>query len=263
MTAATVSVRLSLLSARLCVLLFCSCKDSASLHKWLTKLFCVPDDVERFTWSAMLNATHASVAIHIRDTLCTVIIVPLWMHSYVLHNKFYICATSFILERKFCIWDEVLYLRGSFIFERKYYICGAVFYIGWDIFYVNDYMFYKCDMNYYMLKQVLYMRKYYICGAVSYISWDIFYVNDYTFYKCDTNYYMLKQVLYMRHKYYWNKRRPINNSPYYITTNDVPNFGDEDANVQRRIQVFITKSLPCQIPGIDCWIYDHAMDSIA
>ena len=58
-------------------------------------------------------------------------------------------------------------------------------------------------------------------------------------------------------------RRVINNSPYYITTNDVPNFGDEDANVQRRIQVFITKSLPCQIPGIDCWIYDHAMDCIA
>ena len=58
-------------------------------------------------------------------------------------------------------------------------------------------------------------------------------------------------------------RQVINNSPYYIATNDVPNFGDEDANVQRRIQVFITKSLPCQILGIDCWIYDHAMDCIA
>ena len=58
-------------------------------------------------------------------------------------------------------------------------------------------------------------------------------------------------------------RRVINNSPYYITTNNVPNFGEEEANVQRRIQVFITKSLPCQIPGIDCWIYDHAMDCIA
>ena len=58
-------------------------------------------------------------------------------------------------------------------------------------------------------------------------------------------------------------RRVIDCSPYYITTNDVLNFGDEDANVQRWIQIFITKSLPCQIPGIDCWIYDHAMDSIA
>lgn len=58
-------------------------------------------------------------------------------------------------------------------------------------------------------------------------------------------------------------RRVINNSPYYITTNDVPNFGDEDENVQRRIQVFVAKSLPCQMPGIDCWIYDHAMDRIA
>ena len=26
-----------------------------------------------------------------------------------------------------------------------------------EISYVNDYMFYKCDMNYYMLKQVLCM----------------------------------------------------------------------------------------------------------
>ena len=55
----------------------------------------------------------------------------------------------------------------------------------------------------------------------------------------------------------------MNNSPYYITTNNLPNFGEEDDNVQRRIEVFTTKSLPQTLTGIDRWIYDHAMDCIA
>ena len=55
----------------------------------------------------------------------------------------------------------------------------------------------------------------------------------------------------------------LNNSPYYITTNHLPTFGkDEEENVQRRIAIFQTKSLPQFIPGIDRWIYDHAMDCI-
>ena len=59
-------------------------------------------------------------------------------------------------------------------------------------------------------------------------------------------------------------RTVLNNSPYYITTNNLPNFGkEEDENVQRRIEVFRTKSLPQTLPGIDRWIYDHAMDCIA
>ena len=42
-----------------------------------------------------------------------------------------------------------------------------------------------------------------------------------------------------------------NNSPFYITTNNVPDFGDEDDNVKRRIQVLQTTSLPNPISGID------------
>ncbi|CAB3995433.1 sperm receptor for egg jelly-like [Paramuricea clavata] len=57
-------------------------------------------------------------------------------------------------------------------------------------------------------------------------------------------------------------RRVMNNSPYYITTNNVPDFRDENENVERRIQVFNTTSLPSTTPGIDRWIYDNAMDCI-
>ena len=53
-----------------------------------------------------------------------------------------------------------------------------------------------------------------------------------------------------------------NNSPFYISTNNVPDFGEEDDNVKRRIRVFNTSSLPNTIPGIDSWIHDNAMDCI-
>ena len=52
----------------------------------------------------------------------------------------------------------------------------------------------------------------------------------------------------------------INNSPFYITTNDVPNFGNEDENVKRRIIAFETKSLPETRPGIDKWLCKNAKD---
>ena len=58
-------------------------------------------------------------------------------------------------------------------------------------------------------------------------------------------------------------RTVLNNSPYYITTNHVPDFGDEDENVRRRIDIFTTESLPRPRPGINRWLYDHAMDCIA
>ena len=35
-------------------------------------------------------------------------------------------------------------------------------------------------------------------------------------------------------------RTVLNNSPYYITANEVPDFGDDDENVRRRIQIFNT-----------------------
>ena len=53
-----------------------------------------------------------------------------------------------------------------------------------------------------------------------------------------------------------------NNNPFYISTNNVPDFGEEDDNVKRRIRVFNTSSLPNTIPGIDSWIHDNAMDCI-
>ena len=57
-------------------------------------------------------------------------------------------------------------------------------------------------------------------------------------------------------------RQVLNNSPYYITSNNVPDFGDEDENVGRRIQIFRTKSLPSKT-GMDKWVYDNAMHCIA
>ena len=54
----------------------------------------------------------------------------------------------------------------------------------------------------------------------------------------------------------------LNNSPYYITANEVPDFGDDDENVPRRIQIFNTKSLPYTERGIDKWLHDNAMDCI-
>ena len=50
-----------------------------------------------------------------------------------------------------------------------------------------------------------------------------------------------------------------NNSPFYVTTNSVPDFGDESENVERRISVFQTKALPSTTAGMDKWIFDNAM----
>ena len=53
-----------------------------------------------------------------------------------------------------------------------------------------------------------------------------------------------------------------NNSPFYITTNTVPDFGKEMENVERRIAVYETQSLPRTTAGVDKWIYEHAMDCL-
>ena len=52
-------------------------------------------------------------------------------------------------------------------------------------------------------------------------------------------------------------------SPFYITTNNVPDFRDENENVERRIHVFNTSSLSTITPGIDQWIFNNAMDCVA
>ena len=52
-----------------------------------------------------------------------------------------------------------------------------------------------------------------------------------------------------------------NNSPFYISTNNIPDFGEEDDIVKHWIRVF-NMSLPNTIPGIDSWIHNNAMDCI-
>ena len=52
-------------------------------------------------------------------------------------------------------------------------------------------------------------------------------------------------------------------SPFYITTNKLPDFRTENEDVERRIQIFHTTSLPVTLRNVDRWIYDNAMHSIA
>ena len=55
-----------------------------------------------------------------------------------------------------------------------------------------------------------------------------------------------------------------NRAPFYITTNDVPYFGEDDENECRRIRVFNTKSIKDDklIKNVDQWCDVHAMDCI-
>ena len=56
----------------------------------------------------------------------------------------------------------------------------------------------------------------------------------------------------------------FNNCPFYITTNEVPDFGQgEQENVLRRVAVYATQSLPEVNIGADKWIFDNAMDCVA
>ena len=55
---------------------------------------------------------------------------------------------------------------------------------------------------------------------------------------------------------HWHARTVINNSPFYITTNKIPAFAEDDENVRRRIAIFNTKSLAETGPGIDRWMFD-------
>ena len=51
-----------------------------------------------------------------------------------------------------------------------------------------------------------------------------------------------------------------NNSAFYITTNNVPNLGeDEDANVKRLLQIFETQSMPNTDSKIEPWYRQNSM----
>ena len=51
-----------------------------------------------------------------------------------------------------------------------------------------------------------------------------------------------------------------NRSPFYITINEVPYFGNDEENVQRRICAFKTKSPESYLTNVDRWIRDNSMD---
>ena len=51
----------------------------------------------------------------------------------------------------------------------------------------------------------------------------------------------------------------LNNSPYYITTNDILYFQSDDANVRRRIVAFETTSLPSTSTNIEKWMGKNSM----
>ena len=53
-----------------------------------------------------------------------------------------------------------------------------------------------------------------------------------------------------------------NRIPFYITTNELPYFGNDDVNVKRRVRVFTTKSLDSCKTNVDRWIKDNPMDCI-
>ena len=51
----------------------------------------------------------------------------------------------------------------------------------------------------------------------------------------------------------------INKAPFYITTNELPNFGSEHDNVMRRVEVFKTQSLPSTLPNVNEWLRRNSM----
>ena len=54
----------------------------------------------------------------------------------------------------------------------------------------------------------------------------------------------------------------INKAPFYITTNELPNFGSEHDNVMRRVEVFKTQSFPSTLPNVNEWLRRNSMQCI-
>ena len=51
--------------------------------------------------------------------------------------------------------------------------------------------------------------------------------------------------------------------PFYITTNRLTNYGNENHRIYKSCSVYRTRALPLPTPGAYHWIYDHAMDCVA
>ena len=54
----------------------------------------------------------------------------------------------------------------------------------------------------------------------------------------------------------------INKAPFYITTNELPNFGSEHDNVMRRVEAFKTQSLPSTLLNVNEWLRRNSMHCI-
>ena len=55
----------------------------------------------------------------------------------------------------------------------------------------------------------------------------------------------------------------FNTCPIYITTNNVPDFGEEQENIERQLAIFQTRSLVDVTVGADKWIHDNAMACVS
>ena len=58
---------------------------------------------------------------------------------------------------------------------------------------------------------------------------------------------------------YQTGRLHANKSPYYIVCQREPDFGEDDAEVKRRLYILKTKALPNTTLGIDIWLQENAM----
>ena len=68
-------------------------------------------------------------------------------------------------------------------------------------------------------------------------------------------------ILYNSYKFE-NNSNMSNHSPYLITAQVEPNFGEEDANIKRRLYIVKTRPLQQTIPGVEKWLKDNAIHCI-
>ena len=68
-------------------------------------------------------------------------------------------------------------------------------------------------------------------------------------------------ILYNSYKFQ-NNSNMKNNSPYLITAQDEPNFGNEDASIKRRLYIVKTRPLQQTTSGVEQWLRDNAIHCI-
>ena len=79
----------------------------------------------------------------------------------------------------------------------------------------------------------------------------------------DTAKLLLQGGLMVNAVKYEKARMFVNNSAFYITTNNVPHFGeDKDANVKRRLKIF-KRSMAKPDSKVEPWYCQNAMHCIA